>query len=243
MTEIGILVSVIFIFSIVQSIFGVGLLVFGTPTLLILGYSFETTLSLLLPASFTISLMQILQGKQYIGTLKRDLAVYTVPTVILGLALVLTGFFTVDMKTIVGIMLLASAIIRLSNRIQALLARFLARNLKVYLLVMGLVHGLSNMGGGLLTILMSAIYSEKDRIRANIALGYLIFAGFQIGTLLALNPGVFTSMSLVLAGISFLVFQTFGNFIFQRSPKAVYQRMITFFIFTYGVVLIFQKFL
>ena len=38
-TDIYILYLVIFIFSVVQSIFGVGVLLFGTPTLVIMGYS------------------------------------------------------------------------------------------------------------------------------------------------------------------------------------------------------------
>ncbi len=37
MTEFQIIMFVIFVFSIVQSMFGVGLLVFGTPTCLLLG--------------------------------------------------------------------------------------------------------------------------------------------------------------------------------------------------------------
>ena len=41
-----------------QSIFGIGLLLFGTPTFLLLGYNFLEVLNLLLPTSVTISLMQ-----------------------------------------------------------------------------------------------------------------------------------------------------------------------------------------
>ena len=45
--EIAILYFVIFLFSGVQSIFGVGLLLFGTPTLLLLGYPYADTLWIL----------------------------------------------------------------------------------------------------------------------------------------------------------------------------------------------------
>ena len=39
-----------------QSIFGVGLLLFGTPTFLLIGYDFVTTLAYILPLSITISI-------------------------------------------------------------------------------------------------------------------------------------------------------------------------------------------
>jgi hypothetical protein len=47
-------ILIITIFAIIQSIFETGLLVFGTPTFLLLGYSFDETLSILVPVSVTI---------------------------------------------------------------------------------------------------------------------------------------------------------------------------------------------
>ena len=46
-----------------QSIFGVGLLLFGTPTLLYYNYSFSETLFILLPISITISIIQFFSSK------------------------------------------------------------------------------------------------------------------------------------------------------------------------------------
>ena len=42
--------AVIIVLAVVQSLFGVGLLVFGTPTLLLLGYPYQDALAILLPA-------------------------------------------------------------------------------------------------------------------------------------------------------------------------------------------------
>ena len=50
---------IIVILAFIQSIFGVGLLVFGTPILLILNYDFFSILGILLPSSLIISLLQI----------------------------------------------------------------------------------------------------------------------------------------------------------------------------------------
>jgi len=41
-----------------QSIFGIGLLIFGTPIFLLIDYNFVETLNILLPVSITISLLQ-----------------------------------------------------------------------------------------------------------------------------------------------------------------------------------------
>jgi len=71
MTEQYIVFIIILVFSIVQSIFGVGLLLFGTPTFLLLGYSYTETLWLLLPCSVTISLIQVITEYKLIQAKKR----------------------------------------------------------------------------------------------------------------------------------------------------------------------------
>ena len=58
--EIFIIIFLIFF----QSIFGIGLLLFGTPTFLLLGYNFLEVLNLLLPMSVTISLIQFFSSKK-----------------------------------------------------------------------------------------------------------------------------------------------------------------------------------
>ena len=49
-----------------QSIFGVGLLLFGTPTFLLLNYNFLDTLNILLPISISISFLQLFFSKKKI---------------------------------------------------------------------------------------------------------------------------------------------------------------------------------
>jgi len=120
-TEIYYLVATIAIFSIVQSIFGVGLLLFGTPTLLLLEYSYSETLWLLLPCSVTISLIQVVNDYKLIEAKKR--AVYLViPTLVLGLAFVIIYANGINMTRIVGVLLLLIGVIRFSSKLQALLS-------------------------------------------------------------------------------------------------------------------------
>jgi len=49
----------ILVTSVLQSIFGTGILLFGTPVLLMLGNNFQTTLTILLPASILVNCFQL----------------------------------------------------------------------------------------------------------------------------------------------------------------------------------------
>ena len=172
MAEIYYLVTIIAVFSVIQSIFGVGILLFGTPTLLLLEYSYSETLWLLLPCSVVISLIQVVNDYKLIEAKKR--AVYLViPTLVLSLALVVTYANGINITRIVGILLLLIGVIRFSSKLQALLGLMVKKHIQIYYIIIGVVHGISNMGGGPLSILMSTIYSKKEIIRANVAFIYL----------------------------------------------------------------------
>ena len=59
--------AVIAVLSVVQSVFGMGVLIFGTPTLLLLGYDFTEAICMLVPASFVISLLQVTNLQTRLG--------------------------------------------------------------------------------------------------------------------------------------------------------------------------------
>ena len=243
MDDFWVLTIVVVAYATIQSLFGVGLLVFGTPTLLLLDYSFESTIAVLLPASITISFMQVLAGKHHVEYLKKDIPIYCVPFIVVGLALVLTKVIAVVMKMLVGILLISTAMMRFHKKVQGWLASFLKKNMKLYIMAMGLVHGLSNMGGGFLTVLATSIYDEKESMRANIAYGYLIFAATQLIVLAILNTSALSINCIIFPLISLLTYRTVGNLIYLKSSTTLYQQAITLFIFIYGVILIAQRFI
>ena len=81
MIDFEIIVLVVFACSIIHSVFGTGILIFGTPTCLLLGYPFDVTISYLLPASISISSLQIFHGRKNIK-LKGEFFIFTIPFII-----------------------------------------------------------------------------------------------------------------------------------------------------------------
>jgi len=237
MTEIYYLVTIIAVFSVVQSIFGVGLLLFGTPTLLLLGYSYSETLWLLLPCSVTISLIQVVNDYKLIEAKKK--AVYLViPTLVLSLALVVIYANGINITRIVGILLLLIGVIRFSSKLQALLASMVKKHIHMYYIIIGVVHGISNMGGGPLSILMSTIYSKKEIIRANVAFIYLILAIFQLVVLSIISNASLRSEVMWLIPISLASYIFTSKFIPLKINNEKYTFILNVMVLVYGVLAI-----
>jgi len=231
--ESSILYIVIVLFSAVQSIFGVGLLLFGTPTLLLIGHSYVDTLWILLPPSITISAIQIFHGRAYV---EHNWRIYflTVPTLSLCLIIVATRGDYFDLSKAVGAALLLIGLIRFSPGLQEWLKQAINKNVNSYYIAMGGVHGLSNMGGGPLSILMSTIYSGKDTIRSNIALVYAIFGISQLAVLTYIDPLGWRLFETRFCISAFLSYFFLGRFLAARIDDYQYQNFVTLVILIYS---------
>jgi len=118
------LASVILLFSTVQSIFGVGLLLFGTPTLLLSGYSYDTTLWTLLLCSVVISATQSIVDRDLV-VVKRELFYYTLPALAIGLSAVSTYAEFIDISKLVGFLLIVIGIMKVSSYLQGLIKLYI----------------------------------------------------------------------------------------------------------------------
>ena len=236
--EYAILYFAIFLFSGVQSIFGVGLLLFGTPTLLLLGYPYADTLWILLPASVTISIIQVIRGYTYISP-DRAVYLFTVPplAVCLIFTLIQRDFF--DITKVIGAALLFVGFIRYSPNLKNRLTGLIERHINSYCIFMGAVHGFSNMGGGLLSVLMVTIHNEKYAIRTNIALVYLIFVVSQLCVLTFVSPDANASFDVWVCIVALLSYLTVGRFLASIINDSQYQEWVTGVILVYGLLLVF----
>jgi uncharacterized membrane protein YfcA len=227
---------VILLLSIVQSLFGVGLLVFGTPALLLLGYPFGTVLTLLLPASATISLLQFRDDAPS-ADLRPQILWYCLPGVIAGISLLLALGHGVNMRFFVGLLMLATAAARWAMPGAALRAGLRAHSQAAFTTV-GFVHGFTNMGGGLLAILVSSLRAEKATIRANIAFAYLTMALSQLLVLALTRHQTPPPAALLLMLIAGLTYRIVGRQLFALTSQVLYQRMLTAFIAVFGLSLV-----
>ena len=82
---IDILLTIIFT-SVIQSMFGTGVLLFGTPLLLLYGYDFQFALTVLLPTSFMINFFQLMNKYNDIDIqFYKKLVLWSVPLIVLFL--------------------------------------------------------------------------------------------------------------------------------------------------------------
>lgn len=227
------IISIILILSIVQSVVGVGLLLFGTPTLLILGFSYTETIAMLVPASICISLLQIHGNFNLIRT-KKAVVIFTLPMVLISLTALIFFEFTIDIKKIVGSMLILFGLIRVFSLLKSFLQKVVISNRYFFCLIMGFVHGISNMGGGLLVLFMDSMFKTKDEIRINVAFGYLLFGIVQISVLAIFSFESFSIMSIVLPLIAIITYYFIGRRLGDKVNDHIYQHFVTFFVFIYG---------
>ena len=232
---------VVLALSVVQSVFGVGLLLFGTPTLMLLGIGFGPAIGILLPCSLVISLTQLTSGLPRDRALMQRFATTALPMICLGLAVALRGLDTRLVAALLGMALLALGAMRCFPPVMAWFTRQVTRHTGLYLAGMGLVHGVSNMGGGLLVVMAGTLSHDKKEIRAIIAAGYALFAMTQIASLYVLHPQYFDVRYVLLPLLSLTAY-AFGGLVFRWMSSSQFNHLLTAMIFIYGVLTLGKSF-
>ena len=175
---------IILILSLFQSLFGIGLLLFGTPTFLFIGYDFESTLALLLPISITISFLQIMYEKSSIRSLASEFNIFCLPYLVIFLLLVINLGNVIEIRTYVAAALIISSILILNKNRFIKIDTFILKYRKLSLVFIGTVHGFTNMGGSFLSMFSTLVTADRESARKYIAFGYLVMGTLQYTTLL-----------------------------------------------------------
>lgn len=234
------LIAMIAALAFVQSIFGIGMLIFGTPLLLFFGYPFEQILLTLLPASLTISILQMVIDR---GLLARTVSQYfscMVPP-LCGGVLISLAVITPQLDLIVSVVLVIVAYLRLSARHRMRLFDFASTHQRMMLVLIGSVHGMTNLGGSLLEAYVSSVHKTKHSIRQNIALGYAIMAASQLAVLFALGRGNLNFTSAVSVTVAGTVFLTVGRLAFGSLSQHRYTGLVSTLIIAAAVALIAKR--
>ncbi len=225
---------------ILQSAIGVGILVLGTPFLLILNYNLIDILYLLLPISIFTSftnllIMKLSNNTTDISTYKELIKFFKicVPSIIIGL--IFLKFFEnyINFKLLVAIVIFLSiGIVTLKDYF-----KFRINFFRISILSMiGFIHGLTNSGGTLMSLALST-NEKKNYARLNITFFYLLLAFFQyILTIIIFYekfnfPKNFDLLLIILIGIAI------GNILNKFISYNMYKIFINFLAILSGIIL------
>jgi uncharacterized membrane protein YfcA len=229
------------VLALVQSWFGVGVLLFGTPLLLILGVPYRSALWILLPCSLTISLLQLLVDRRIDREGARRVIVWAVPALVVGLLIEGRQGMQSWIGLAVAAALLISAGVRLFDGLAARGRAAAIRFDRPMLVVTGFVHGLTNMGGSLLPAYAAARHTEQYAVRQLVALAYAIFASSQL-LVLALTTGFeLQPATAAVAALAGTVFLTVGRFSFSPVQPPAYNVGLSLLMVSIAVMLIWRS--
>ena len=240
MMPVDILLTVIAT-SVVQSVFGVGVLLFGTPLLLLLGYGFVDALGVLLPVSIAISMLQVIRHYEDVDTgFYKNVLVYSIPVVVLFLVVVTT--VKINVSLVIGGLLIFVSLKNFSTTIDRLLQSIVNYE-KIYLMVMGLVHGLSNLGGSMLTVIIYSKKYSKNKTRVTAAASYATVAACQLATLLLIGSKFSITFpdKINFIQIAVVMFLLTEEMLYNGIDNEKYSKIFAVFLFASGILLIMKS--
>jgi uncharacterized membrane protein YfcA len=179
MLEIYFFFLYFFIITTLQSVVGVGILVLGTPFLLILDYNMVEIFFILLPLSIITSFLNFVFLKSINKNFKEisnkelyKFFIVCIPFIVIGLLILKFFQSYINFKYLVSIIIILSVIIvTYKDKV-----KFKINFFRISILsIVGVVHGLTNSGGALMSLAISTNY-KKNLARYNITFFYLILA-------------------------------------------------------------------
>ena len=234
------LIIIIFLLSTIQSIVGVGLLIIGTPILLAYNFDFFIVLQILLPCSLMVNFYQlIVKNKKKVSiSFKKIFLIYCLPFVPLGLIIIYSLKELINFKILIGsfilIILIFKKIYKI-KKIDKIKKRFI-------LIFIGLFHGLTNLGGTLLSLfLLINNNNNNNKIKKEIDYGYLYLAGCQYLFLIFFLDGKFEIKNIILIIISFISC-LIGNKINKYINQNKFSILLNAMIFMSAIIAIISNF-
>ena len=246
MIEIEITILLLF-FSLVvlQTIVGIGVLVLGTPILLILHYDIAQAISILLPISILTSLINLFYFKfiekisilDLGANIKKSFFTICIPAIFFGLILLKYFQNEINFKILVSIFILISLIIK--KYYDNYLLTLSGINSKIMLFGIGLVHGLTNSGGTLLSIFILNISKNlKFKTRYNLTFFYFFLALLQYFIFI-----IFFQMLVFFDALTYLILIIFigiivGNFLVGHISEKKFNFLVEILAFISVIFLI-----
>jgi hypothetical protein len=234
-------ISIIFFLVVFQSLFGVGLLLFGTPIFLLLGNNFESTLVLILPISIIISLLQIIYHRKSSNNHILEFNKFCLPFLVIFLITTIYFGNSVNTKLYVSVLLIISSLILLNkNRIFKVTQNLLAYR-KFFLILIGCIHGATNMGGAFLSIFSSLVNNENRlQTRNYIAYGYFVMGSVQFITILFLGTVEIDFSKLYYTIFPLIIFYPLQK-LFSKMNDKFFITIINYVALSFGIIAFFMS--
>lgn len=214
---------------------GVGVLVIGTPLMLLLGYNFIFILSILLPISILTSLLNIIWIKysnkshsfKYKNIVLKNFFLICTPSMFIGFFLLKIFQNEINFGIIVSLIIIFSLLVKINFQNEF---KKISKKLYKWLIsLLGIIHGLTNSGGTIL-LLMSSIINQKEEKRYIISIFYFLLASIQYLIFLILfktnlNINLLTKI-LIIIPLGVLL----GNVLFKKINEQIFSNLINFII-------------
>lgn len=226
---------IIFFVAILQSLFGVGVLLVGTPILMLFGYPYFEVLSLTLPTSLVISIIQVSKYHKVINWyIVKKALLFTIPMIPIGM--IFAGYLGSTVSIIMGVFLFFTSFNFIVKRI--LPPNASGARLSSVLFFMGLIHGTTNLGGDILPSVVNQKCHLKEHKIATTAAIYIMFQITQITFILIKKYPVDITKSGICVLIGFFAYAVVGKRLFQSIKSEGYTKHLRTFIRLVAILLI-----
>ena len=188
-----------------------------------------------MPVSCALSLIQIIEGHKHID-FKKEVYCYTVPALVVGLIIVIKFGYLFNIKSIVGSFLILIGILRLVNFSDHWIRMAIIKGKNLVYLLIGFIHGISNLGGAPLTVAVSSIHNRQNKITVNIAFIYFILALSQLIVLAIFEHDLFTYSYLLLIPAVIISHFILNKLLFKNLDNAKFKTFINIVIVVFGIM-------
>jgi uncharacterized membrane protein YfcA len=215
----------LFFISTIQSIAGVGILVLGTPIMIFLNYSIIDSMLILLPISMISSFKNLIIIKFFCKNdteldfkLFKYFFIFCFPSICVGLLIIKYYSNLINFNILVSFIIFLSIFIRIKFENFSILKK---KFKKIFTLTTGLIHGLTNSGGTILTLFL---LNEKNKStitsRFEIHLFYFLLAFTQFLFLISITE-VKQAYEVSMLTVTFIILISaiIGNFFFNKVTK------------------------
>ena len=231
-------ILIVLILISIQSVFGVGLLLFGTPSFLLFGYDFANTINILMPVSITISALQFFRSKINDVNFLKEYNLFCLPFLVLFLIIALKYKDFFDFKFLVAILLIISSILILNKKRFSNFKAIFFKLKKFVLIGIGCVHGLTNMGGSFLAIYSTLVSKNvKELARFYICYGYLIMGILQYIIVLSLNFKNLEFTKLYYVLLSIIIYFP-AQKLFENINDKKFSKFLNLIALSYGLLIL-----